>query len=86
MLALFKSAPLLEAQEQQWLIDTFIWAVENFDVEFFTKQTQIVLPTAAFFPDSVSSIEEMARNVFTCVTNYAGMSAWPIQLVASQQL
>ena len=37
MLALFKSAPLLEQQEQQWLIDTFIWAVENFDAEFFTR-------------------------------------------------
>ena len=59
MLALFKSKPLLEQQEQQWLIDTFIWAVENFDAEFFTKHTQIILPTATFFPDSVSSIEEM---------------------------
>ncbi|MEM5512186.1 hypothetical protein WNY79_04715 [Pseudoalteromonas sp. AS84] len=86
MLALFKSKPLLEQQEQQWLIDTFIWAVENFDAEFFTKHTQIILPTATFFPDSVSSIEEMASNVFTRVTNYAGMNAWPIQLVAPQQL
>lgn len=48
MLALFKSKPLLEQQEQQWLIDTFIWAVENFDAEFFTKHTQIILPTATF--------------------------------------
>jgi hypothetical protein len=86
MLALFKSAPLLEDQEQQWLIDTFIWAVKNFDAEFFTKQTKIVLPTAQFFPDSVSSIEQMATHVFTRVTNYAGMSAWPIKLVAPQQL
>lgn len=86
MLALFKSKPLLEQQEQQWLIDTFIWAVENFDAEFFTKHTQIILPTATFFPDSVSSIEEMASNVFNRVTNYAGMNAWPIQLVAPQQL
>ncbi|BBW92816.1 hypothetical protein PS1M3_29030 [Pseudoalteromonas sp. PS1M3] len=86
MLALFKSAPLLEQQEQQWLIDTFIWAVENFDAEFFTKHTQIILPTGQYFPDSVSSIEQMATSVFKRVTTYAGMSAWPIQLVAPQQL
>jgi hypothetical protein len=86
MLALFKSKPLLAEQEQQWLVDTFIWAIENFDAEFFTQQTQVVLPTAEFFPESVSSIEEMATKVFARVTNYAGMQAWPIQLVAPQQL
>ena len=86
MLALFKSKPLLEQQEQQWLVDTFIWAIENFDAEFFTQKTQIIQPTAAFFPDTVSSIEEMASNVFTRVINYAGMNGWPIQLVAPQQL
>jgi hypothetical protein len=86
MLALFKSKPLLEQAEQQWLIDTFIWAVEHFDAEFFTKHTQIILPTVAHFPDSVSSIEEMATKVFVRVRDYAGMSAWPIQLVAPQQL
>jgi hypothetical protein len=86
MLAFFKSTPLLEEQEQQWLIDTFIWAIEHFDAEFFTHKTRIVLPTAEFFPDSVSSIEEMAKKVFTRVGQYAGMSAWPIQLVAPQQL
>ncbi|MBH0072715.1 hypothetical protein I6E78_12120 [Pseudoalteromonas sp. NZS127] len=86
MLALFKSKPLLAEQEQQWLIDTFIWAVENFDVEFFTQHTQITLPTVEFFPDSVSSVEEMASNVFNRVSSYAGMAAWPIQLVAPQQL
>ncbi|MBQ4832971.1 hypothetical protein J8L70_06940 [Pseudoalteromonas sp. MMG010] len=86
MLALFKSAPLLDDQEKQWLVDTFIWAVENFDATFFTQHTKTVLPTGEFFPDSVSSIEQMASKVFSRVSEYAGMSAWPIQLVAPQQL
>ncbi|WP_372762637.1 hypothetical protein [Pseudoalteromonas sp.] len=86
MLAFFKSKPLLAEQEQQWLIDTFIWAVENFDAEFFTQHTKVVLPTLAFFPDQVTSIEEMASKVFTRVTEHAGMTAWPLQLVAPQQL
>lgn len=86
MLALFKSKPLLDEQEQQWLIDTFIWATENFDSDFFLNHTQLILPNHQFFPDSVSSIEEMAGRVFQRVVDYAGMQAWPIQLVAPQQL
>ncbi len=86
MLALFKPKPLLEAQEQQWLIDTFIWTVENFDSDFFHNHTQLILPNHKFFPDSVSSIEEMASKVFERVSSYAGMQAWPIQLVGPAQL
>ncbi|MCQ8879544.1 hypothetical protein NQT69_16195 [Pseudoalteromonas shioyasakiensis] len=86
MLALFKSKPLLDTQEQQWLIDTFIWAVENFDSDYFINETQLVLPNHQCFPDPVSSIEEMASKVFERVVGYAGMQAWPIQLVAPAQL
>lgn len=86
MLALFKTKSLLDEQEQQWLIDTFIWAAENFDSEFFLNNTQLILPNHQFFPDSVSSIEEMADKVFQRVVDYAGMSAWPINLVKPQQL
>ena len=78
--------PLLEHHEQQWLIDTFIWAVENFDAEFFTKHTQVILPNGTYFPDSVSSVEQMATTVFKRVVEYAGMDSWPIKLVAPQQL
>lgn len=42
MLTLFKSKPLLAEQEQQWLVDTFIWAAENFDLDFFTKHSQVI--------------------------------------------
>ncbi|ADT69669.1 MULTISPECIES: hypothetical protein [Pseudoalteromonas] len=86
MLTLFKSKPLLAEQEQQWLVDTFIWAAENFDLDFFTKHSQVILPTVEFFPDSVSSIEEMASKVFARVKQYAGMNEWPVTLVAPQQL
>ncbi|AXV64312.1 hypothetical protein D0907_02980 [Pseudoalteromonas lipolytica] len=86
MLALFKSAPLVDEQEQQWLIDTFMWAVEHFDSDYFLNQTQIILPNSQFFPDSVSSIEDMAKKVFARVVDYAGMQAWPVNLVSPSQL
>lgn len=86
MLTLFKSAPLLDEQEQQWLIDTFIWAVEHFDSDYFLQKTQIVLPNSQFFPDSVTSVEDMAKTVFSRVVGYAGMKAWPVSLVSPSQL
>ena len=70
MLALFKSAPLVDEQEQQWLIDTFLWAVEHFDSEYFLKHTQIILPNGQFFPDRVSSVSEMAEKVFNLCKKY----------------
>jgi hypothetical protein len=73
MLALFKSKPLLDEQEQQWLIDTFVWAVENFDSDYFINNSQLVLPNHQCFPDAVSSIEEMASKVFERVVGYAGL-------------
>lgn len=86
MLTLFKSKPLLAEQELQWLVDTFVWAIENFDSDYFIKHSQLVLPNQQYFPDAVSSIEEMANKVFERVVGYAGLQAWPIQLVAPQQL
>lgn len=86
MLALFKSKPLLDTQEQQWLIDTFMWAIENFGSDYFINNTQLVLPNYQCFPDPVSSIEEMASKVFERVVGYAGMQTWPIQLVGPAQL
>ncbi|MFY8283302.1 hypothetical protein AAEU31_07085 [Pseudoalteromonas sp. SSMSWG5] len=86
MLALFKSSPLIDEQEQQWLIDTFLWAVEHFDSDYFLKHTKIILPNGQFFPDRVSSVAEMAEKVFSRVVDYAGMQAWPINLVAPSGL
>ncbi|PCK31463.1 hypothetical protein [Pseudoalteromonas piscicida] len=82
MLSLFKFSPLLSEEETQWLIDTFIWAFEHFDGEYFLNDTQIITPTPTFFPDPVSSIEEMASVVFARVKSYAGLQKWPITLVS----
>ncbi|OHU89090.1 MULTISPECIES: hypothetical protein [Pseudoalteromonas] len=81
MLALFKSKPLLSDGEVAWLVDTFAWACENFDGQHFLSQTKIIEPTGQYFPDQVSSVEQMAQTVFARVRDYAGMQAWPLQLV-----
>ncbi|MBE0369570.1 hypothetical protein J8L98_05730 [Pseudoalteromonas sp. MMG013] len=85
MLTLFKSQPLLSDSEVEWLIDTFVWACEQFDGQYFMTETQIIEPTGAFFPDQVTSVEQMASTVFNRVSHYAGMQAWPISVVNPQQ-
>jgi hypothetical protein len=85
MLALFKSSPLLSESEVEWLIDTFMWACEQFDGQYFMAETQIIEPTGVFFPEQVSSVEQMASTVFKRVSHYSGMQSWPIRVVAPQQ-
>jgi len=86
MLSLFKAKPLVSKQEESWLIDAFIWACDNFDGQYFLEQTQVIEPTGQFFPDQVSSVEQMAQTVFKRVRDYAGLQVWPVQLVNPNQM
>lgn len=86
MFSLFKTAPLLDEGERQWLLDAFSWAYSHFDGEFFTQHSQIILPTNEFFAGKVSSVEQMAAQVFNQVTHYAGMQNWPLELRAPQNM
>lgn len=78
---LFTQKAMLDENSKQWLFDTFSWAIEGFDVKVFTQQTQLVLPNNSFYPGSVTSVHEMALNVFKHTVNYAGMQNWPLKLV-----
>lgn len=82
LLSLFKSQPFLDESTTNWIIDTYAWALEQFDAQFFKETTQLILPTGDFYPDKVSSIDEMAASVFEKTLNYAGMAKWPIKLIS----
>lgn len=86
MLSIFKPKPLLESEESQSLVELFLWAAEHFDSEYFLKNTQIVQPTEQYFPDRVTSVEEMAQSVFQRVRSYAGLTQWPIALSSPQMM
>ncbi|WP_448550117.1 hypothetical protein [Thalassotalea fusca] len=81
MLSLFKQQPCLDDSTTLWVLDAYEWALSNFDCETFKQDTQLILPTSEFYPGKVSSIEEMAQNVFDKTLHYAGMGNWPIKLV-----
>jgi len=81
MFGLFENKPLLEESQSQWLFDSFAWALENFDADYFYNHTVLVLPTNQFFPGRVESEQGMAELIFDKVKSYAGISHWPTLVV-----
>lgn len=78
----FRSKPLVDDDELAFIVDTFAWAATHLDGEYFLQNTQIITPSAQYFPDTVNSVESMANSVFSRVVSYAGMSNWPLRLVS----
>jgi len=83
---LFKSEPVVDIGTRDWIIDTYAWAIENFELTVFKNDSQLILPTNQFYPGKVSSIHQMAEFVFEHTLKYAGMSKWPIRLVEPQHI
>ena len=84
LLDLFKAKPIIDADSKAWIDSAFAWALENFDNQFFSQRTELILPTKDYFPDPASSVEEMAANVFRRVSEYCGLEHWPFKLVEPQ--
>lgn len=80
---LFSPKTIIDENTQNWILDTFAWAIENFDINVLKNDACLVLPTNDFYPGTVSSIDEMAQAMFTNTKQYAGMQQWPIQLTGS---
>lgn len=86
LLNLVKTQPLIDEGTEAWILDTFLWAYQEFDGDVLLKDMRFILPNGEFFPEQVSSIEQMATYVFNQVRNYAGMQAWPLVLVGPNQV
>ncbi len=78
----FKSAPLLQAESLRFQIDTFKWLLKNYGGDAFFKETDLILPTKDFFPESAQDPTETAEITFRYVKRYAGMEEWPCKLEA----
>ncbi|MDN3652531.1 hypothetical protein QWY77_07105 [Thalassotalea ponticola] len=77
---LVNSPSVLDTESKYWLMDAFIWAVNNFDKQQFLNHSQLVLPNNAFYPGRVSSVQDMAERIFVQTVSLAGMQHWPITL------
>jgi len=78
---LFKTEPFLDSSTKKWVVDSFIWAFDQFSFDVFTDESSLVLPTNNFYPGSVASVHQMAQAIFDNTLKYAGMAHWPIVLV-----
>lgn len=78
----FQRKPVIDSDSQEWLIDAFAWALRNADAQVFFNDTQLVLPTPAFFPERSTSAQEMAIQVLQRVIGYAHLNHWPFALVS----
>ncbi len=81
----FNKKPLIEQDTANWIIDTFQWALDNFDKNEFYKRSQLVQPNNQFFPGKVDSVHAMASNIFKHTLNYSGLAQWPFKLQAPEQ-
>jgi hypothetical protein len=82
---LFRREPLLDAESVQWLIDTYGWALRNFDAAVFRDHSVLVQPNDRFFPGRVDSVEGMASLICERVKGYAGIAHWPTRLLDGRQ-
>ncbi|WP_441003974.1 hypothetical protein [Pseudocolwellia agarivorans] len=81
ILDLFKSKPVVEDSVHNWVADTFSWAITHLNGDFLKHESQLILPTNEFFPGRVTSVHEMAQQVFSQTIKHAGMENWPLVLV-----
>ncbi len=77
MLSLFKAKKILDDGEREWLIDSFLWALQNFDSELFQHHTQLILANDQFFPDQPADPNEMAQQILQRIQEYSAMQQWP---------
>jgi len=86
VLGLFKSTkPLIESDARDWMFDVFEWSMQQFDRDFFFRQSQLVLPNNQFFPGRADGVQGMAELVFGQVARYAGIAHWPTEVAAFDQ-
>ena len=81
MFGLFENKPLLETSSTQWMMDSYVWCLENFDADYFYQHTVLVEPSNKFFPGRVDSELGMAELIFSRVKSYAGVSHWPTRVM-----
>ena len=76
MFGIFKSKPILSAEDAEFQIATYKWLLKNFGGAAFYEDTLLVLPTSEYFPTQVQNEDEAALATFNTVKKYAGMEDW----------
>lgn len=73
--------PVTDPDVSDWLVQVYLWALENFEADVFYRDTVLVQPTNEYFPGRETSVQGMATLIFEKVCLYSGMEYWPLRLV-----
>jgi hypothetical protein len=76
----FRKRAFLPPEYIEWQLHTYAWLLRNFGGYERFKSTQLITPTAEFFPESSLQGPDVAQSVFDKVRSLVGMSTWPCQL------
>ncbi len=85
MLGMFRSKPILTAEDRDFQFAVFSWLLKHFGGKDFYEDTTLVLPTREFFPTEVGSDDEAAIATFHTVKKFAGMAEWPCSLKKQEE-
>jgi hypothetical protein len=78
----FGKSTFLDADDEQWQVETWGWFLAKFGGLDRLRQTELVLPSKKFFPATDQKGEERVAHIFNHVKELAGMQEWPCELVA----
>ncbi|QUD86675.1 hypothetical protein [Phenylobacterium montanum] len=83
--SLFKGPRFLDADLEDWHLETWAWLMRHRGGMGLVRQTPLVLPSRDYFPPSEAAGEARAEHVFSCVRELMGMQNWPCRLEARER-
>jgi hypothetical protein len=86
-MALFQRKHFLDADDDAWHLETWLWLLRNHGGVARLKARPLVRPTREFFPPTEAAGHERAVHVFARIKQLAGMSDtdWPCILEAQPE-
>jgi hypothetical protein len=78
----FKSKPVLDPDTAEWQLGCFEWLLTEFGSDLPISTRSLVLPKPGFFITDGEKGHVLAERLFATVKAYAGMSEWPVKLIA----
>jgi hypothetical protein len=78
----FKSKPVLDPETAEWQLGCFEWLLTEYGSDLPISTRPLVLPKPGFFVTDGEKGHILAEKLFATVKAYAGMSEWPVKLIA----
>lgn len=81
----FKPRRFLDADVEDWHLETWAWLMDHFTPDVPLKSTPLVLANADFFEATDVTGHARALHVFECVKLHMQMADWPCELHAQPE-